>query len=42
MAKRRTRGSIQQRGSAWLVRVSAGIDPVTGKRLWLCGTCPSQ
>ena len=22
--------------------VSAGIDPITGKRLWLCGTCPSE
>ncbi|MCA1695973.1 MAG: hypothetical protein LC749_15305, partial [Actinobacteria bacterium] len=41
MAKRRERGSVIQRGDAWLVRVSAGTDPVTGKRLWLCGTCDS-
>ncbi len=30
-----------KRGNAWLVRVSAGTDSVTGKRLWLCGTCGS-
>ena len=33
---------MQRRGDAWLVRVSAGTDPVTGKRLWLCGTRDSQ
>lgn len=36
------RGSVVQRGNAWLVRVSAGTDPVTGRRLWLCGTCASK
>jgi hypothetical protein len=41
MAKRRERGSVVTRGNAWLVRVSAGTDPVTGKRLWLSGTCDS-
>jgi integrase len=41
MVKRRERGSVVKRGNAWLVRVSAGTDPVTGKRLWLCGTCGS-
>jgi hypothetical protein len=41
MANRRERGSIVQRGNAWRVRVSVGTDPVTGKRLWLCGTCGS-
>jgi integrase len=41
MAERRERGSVVQRRNAWLVRVSAGTDPVTGKRLWLCGTCGS-
>ncbi|MGH3754661.1 MAG: hypothetical protein ACRDRP_18580 [Pseudonocardiaceae bacterium] len=38
MTKRRERGSVTQRGDSWLVRVSAGTDPVTGRRLWLCGT----
>ncbi|MBV9010673.1 MAG: site-specific integrase [Pseudonocardiales bacterium] len=42
VAQRRARGSVQRRGNAWLVRVSAGTDPVTGKRLWLCGTRESQ
>lgn len=42
MVTRRVRGSIVQRGNAWLVRVSAGTDPVTGRRLWLCGTCASK
>jgi hypothetical protein len=42
MVQRRARGSVQRRGNAWLVRVSAGIDPVTDKRLWLCGTRASE
>jgi integrase len=41
VVKRRERGSVVQRGNAWLVRVSAGTDPVTGKRLWLSGTASS-
>jgi integrase len=41
MATRRVRGSVIKRGGVWRVRVSAGIDPVTGTRLWLCGTCES-
>jgi hypothetical protein len=27
------RGSIRQRGNTWLVTVSGGFDPVTGKRI---------
>jgi integrase len=42
MAKRRERGSLAKRGDVWRVRVSAGTDPVTGKRLWLCGTCDTK
>jgi hypothetical protein len=42
MAKRRVRGSVIKRGGVWRVRVSAGVDPVTGRRLWLCGTCESS
>lgn len=41
IVKRRERGSVVKHGNAWLVRVSAGTDLVTGKRLWLCGTCGS-
>jgi single-strand DNA-binding protein len=42
MAKKRDRGSVVERGNGWRVRVSVGIDPVTGKRLWLCGACGSK
>ncbi|MGB6224245.1 MAG: hypothetical protein WBF76_02630 [Pseudonocardiaceae bacterium] len=42
MVKRRERGSLVQRGDVWRVRVSVGTDPVTGKRLWLSGTCDTK
>lgn len=42
MAKRkRERGSITQRGDSFLVRVYAGTDPITGKRIDLTGTAHS-
>ena len=42
MIQRRERGNVVKRGDVWRVRVSAGTDPVTGRRLWLCGTCDTK
>jgi integrase len=39
-AKRRTQGSIRQRGSTYQVRVYAGIDPITNKPIYLTETAP--
>jgi integrase len=36
--QRRNRGSIRQRGNSYLVEVYAGIDPLTGKRVYLNGS----
>lgn len=33
--KPRARGSIERRGNSFRVKVYAGIDPLTGKRLYL-------
>jgi integrase len=36
------RGSIRKRGDTYLVTVSAGVDPVTGKRSRIFRTCPTE
>ncbi|HTK67517.1 MAG TPA: tyrosine-type recombinase/integrase [Pseudonocardia sp.] len=41
-AKRRTRGSIDQRGNSFRVRVYAGDDPLTGRALYLTESAPSE
>jgi integrase len=33
--KRRDRGSIERRGNSFRVKVYAGLDPLTGRRLYL-------
>jgi integrase len=38
----RQRGQIRQRGDTFLVSVYAGVDPLTGKRLYLNETAPTQ
>lgn len=38
----RQRGQIRQRGDTFLVTVYAGLDPLTGKRLYLNETAPTQ
>ncbi len=35
---KRARGSIRRRGNSYLVEVYGGIDPLTGKRIYLNGS----
>jgi integrase len=39
---RRERGSIERRGDSYRVKVYAGLDPLTGRRLYLTGSSPNQ
>lgn len=39
---RRPRGSIRQRGNSFLVEVYGGIDPLTGKRVYLNGSTTNE
>lgn len=39
---KRARGSIRQRGNSFLIEVYAGIDPVTGRRLYLNGSTTDE
>jgi integrase len=39
---KRARGSIRRRGNSYLVEVYAGIDPVTGRRLYLNGSTTDE
>jgi integrase len=41
-AERRRRGTIRERGGVYQVRVYVGLDPVTGERVDLTGTAPSE
>jgi hypothetical protein len=41
-AARRDRGSIEQRGDSYRVKVYAGLDPLTGRRLYLTGSSTSR
>lgn len=41
-SKRRERGFIEERGGSFRVKVFAGLDPLTGKRLYLTGTSRSR
>jgi integrase len=41
-AKRRTQGSIRNRGRTYQVRVYAGIDPLTNKPIYLTETAPDE
>src|SRR6266496_4348747 len=41
-AKRRTQGSIRQRGRSYQVRVYAGIDPLTNKDIYLTETAADE
>src|SRR6266536_1926221 len=41
-AKRRTQGSVRQRGRTFQVRVYAGIDPLTNKDIYLTETAPDE
>lgn len=36
------RGGIRQRGGVYQVRVYVGVDPVTGERVDLTGTAPTE
>ena len=39
---RRERGSIERRGDSYRVKVYAGIDPLTGRRLYLTGSSTDE
>jgi integrase len=40
--KKRERGSIRRRGSSFLVEVYGGIDPLTGRRVYLNGSTTDE
>lgn len=40
--KKRRRGSIRKRGNSYLVEVYAGIDPLSGKRVYLNGSTTNE
>lgn len=41
-AKRRERGSIERRGDSLRIKVYTGLDPVTGRRLYLTGSTTDE
>ncbi|MDQ3151698.1 MAG: hypothetical protein M3R63_08265 [Actinomycetota bacterium] len=41
-ARVRQRGSIRKRGNSYQVRVSAGVDPLTGRELRLVESQPTR